>query len=134
MGGVVPTGLYDRAKGTWETSEDGCVIKVMSESDDMAEIDIDGDDAADDAAELGALGFTDAERRRVAELYEPEQTLWRSRLRHFSPADGNWFTIPVMPDDADWPPGRHPTIFDWFNGRMCRRGGSILDMQNQTLG
>ena len=63
----VPTGMYDRTKGEWKTSEDGRVIKLMSESGGLAEIDIDGDDAADSAAELAALGFSDAERKRVAD-------------------------------------------------------------------
>ena len=61
VGTAVPTGYYDRQKGQWIASANGRVIKVLGITGGMADLDLDGDDAADDAAALTALGVTDQE-------------------------------------------------------------------------
>ncbi len=90
VGTAVPVGYYDRQKGEWIASKNGRVIKVLSITAGMAELDSNGDDVADDPATLAALGITDAEREKLAALYQPGQTLWRVPVTHFTPWDPNW--------------------------------------------
>ena len=90
VGTDVPMGYYDRAQSAWVPSDDGRVIAIVGETGGMADVDVNGDGAADDAATVGSLGMDDAERARLAGLYEPGQSLWRTPVTHFSPWDCNW--------------------------------------------
>ncbi len=90
VGTAVPAGYYDRDLAAWIASENGRVVKVLAITGSLAELDIDGDDAADGAGALAALGITDAERQQLAALYAPGQTLWRTPIPHFTPWDCNW--------------------------------------------
>lgn len=101
----VPVGYYDRERAAWIPCPDGRVIEILSVAGGMATIDTDGDSVADGAPALAALGFTDAERSRLATLYSAGQTLWRAPIEHFSPFDLNWPT--VLPPGAV-PPSLSP--------------------------
>ncbi|HEV8542044.1 MAG TPA: hypothetical protein VGR78_06615, partial [Verrucomicrobiae bacterium] len=128
-GQAVPTGYFDRDKKAWVASPNGRVIKVLSVSNGIAAVDANGDGGPDSAAELGSLGFTDEELRRVASLYVPGQTLWRVAVTHFSPWDCNWPGGP--PPDAKSPPtpGGGPNPDD-----NCPGSGSIIQIERQSLG
>jgi RHS repeat-associated protein len=130
VGIAVPTGYYDRQKGQWVASANGRVIKILSHTGGLADLDLDGDGALDDAAALSALGITSAERSRLAQLYSPGQTLWRVPLTHFTPWDCNWgFGPPADAIAAKLPKGKKPVVDD--PDEEC---GSILGVQEQTLG
>jgi RHS repeat-associated protein len=129
VGTAVPTGYYDRQKGQWIPSDNGRVIKVLSITGTMADLDTDGDDAADDAAKLTALGITTEERSQLAQLYTAGQTLWRVPITHFSPWDCNWAGLP--PKDASFPPG--PKDAPSVDDPDCQPG-SIIGVEDQTLG
>ncbi len=74
----------------------------MSVTGDMADLDTDGDGAADDPATLTALGITDSERQKLTELYSAGQSLWRVPITHFTqPYDCNYGTVP--PEDKEPP-------------------------------
>ena len=130
VGMAVPTGSYDRAEQRWEGSDNGRVVALVGESDGRAELDVDGSGDASGQAQLDALGITDGELRRLAELYEPGDSLWRVPMEHFTPWDHNW---PYGP-----PPGaRGPDL--WFDGlgmlddcATCE--GSVIEAENQVLG
>ncbi|PYK02282.1 MAG: hypothetical protein DME23_02000, partial [Verrucomicrobia bacterium] len=130
VGSEVPTGYYDRQKGQWIASANGRVIKVLSITSGMADLDTDGDDTADDATKLAALGVTSDERARLAQLFTPGQMLWRVPITHFTPWDFNWPFGP--PPDAVAPklPKVRPPVPD-DPDEEC---GSIIGIQNQTLG
>ena len=129
VGGAVPAGYYDRQRGLWVPSPNGRVIKVVSETSGAADLDADGNGAADDPAALAALGVTAAEQQRLAALYEPGQSLWRVPVTHFTPWDYNWPYGP--PDDATGPQQGPPT----GDQDQCDCGkGSVIRIQNQTLG
>jgi RHS repeat-associated protein len=130
VGTAVPTGYYDRQKGQWIPSTNGRVIKVLGITNNLVDLDIDGDNTADDETKLAALGVTSAERARLAQLYTVSQTLWRVPITHFTPWDCNWPYGP--PGDAINPPGRNPTNppVDKPN-KEC---GSVIGVENQTLG
>lgn len=87
VGGRVPAGYYDRSRGTWVPSQNGRVIKILSVTNGLANLDTDGNGTADNAATLAALGITDAERQQLAALYQPGQSLWRTPVTHFTPWD-----------------------------------------------
>jgi RHS repeat-associated protein len=129
VGGIVPTGFYDRQQGQWVPSDNGRIVQVLAVSGDLAELDLDGDSRADDADALAVLGITDAEREQLANLYPPGQSLWRVPITHFTPWDHNW---PYFCEGCEAPGLRMPWI-RFANG--CRRsGGSTIECQSQVLG
>ena len=130
VGGAVPTGYYDRQKGQWIASANGRVVKVLSITGGLADLDLDGNGAADGAAPLAALGVTVEERTHLAQLYTPGQTLWRVPITHFTPWDCNWPYGP--PSDAIPPPPpveNNPPI-----DNLNEECGSVIGCENQSLG
>jgi hypothetical protein len=89
-GTPVPVGYYDRESAAWQAQTDGLVIAIVTEAAGLAELDLDGDGAAETRGELTTAGVSAEERQRLAELYEPGQTLWRVPIQHFSAFDFNW--------------------------------------------
>ncbi|MCC7374768.1 MAG: hypothetical protein IT581_08930 [Verrucomicrobiales bacterium] len=130
VGQSVPTGYYDRKKGVWVASRNGRVIKILSVSAGLALVDADGDGIADGPGQLAALGITDDERHRIAQLYAPSQTLWRTCVTHFTPWDCNWPGGP--PPGATPPPDKSPD--DKPLDDPCNVSGSVIGAENQTLG
>jgi RHS repeat-associated protein len=137
VGSLVPTGFYDRGKGQWVASDNGRVIKVISITGGLADLDLDGNGTADDAAALAALGITDAERQRLAALYTPGQSMWRVLIPHFTPWDCNWPYGPPPgsggPGGGDDKPKPGPKP-DKRPNNPCKKGGSIIGCEPQTLG
>ena len=86
VGSIVPTGYYDRDLAAWIPSNNGLVVRMLSvDANGLAELDANGDGAADTAEVLGTLGVTAGERPQLAGLYQPGQTLWRVPISHFTP-------------------------------------------------
>ena len=133
VGGIAPVGYYDKEKAAWIASDNGRVIKIIDIIVGMANLDTDGDGAADDTATLGALGITDSERRKLASLYpNTPQSVWRVPMTHFSFWDINW--AGGAPDDAT---GANMKNFGKPSqvGNPCENhGSSIIECQNQVLG
>jgi RHS repeat-associated protein len=131
-GTAVPAGYYDRAAGHWVASKNGLVIKLVGESGGLADVDITGDGTADGAAALAAVGIDDAERARLAQLYDPGKSLWRVEVSHFTPWDYNY---PYGPPDGAGPPGQDgPNGPDGPGDGGCNSGGSVIGCEEQTLG
>lgn len=76
IGMAVPAGFYKQAKVAWIPSKNGVVIKILSVVGGVANLDTNGDEIADSAAILAALGITQAERVSLAQLYVAGQELW----------------------------------------------------------
>ena len=137
VGTSVPAGYYDKQKSTWIPSENGRVIKILSINNNLANLDIDGDGAAESGSLLTYLGITDVERQQLASLYQPGETLWRIPIRHFSTVDCNWPIGP--PPGAGAPGGDGPG--GGAGGRRkkksednpCGDVGSIIECQRQVL-
>ncbi|MBJ7330843.1 MAG: hypothetical protein JHC95_13160 [Solirubrobacteraceae bacterium] len=130
VGGVVPTGYYDRETGEWKAGNNGKVLKVINEVNGLAGLDVTGDGAVDTGAPLTKLNITDDERRAIAQQYNPGAELWRVPLDHFTPWDHNW---PYGP-----PPGAKPPKlkeFEWQDPNdPCKAKGSEIGCETQTLG
>ena len=93
VGYVVPSAFYDfrREVPAWVPEEDGCVIGIVGVSPGgMAEIDTDGDGAAEPTASLLSSGFSEDELRLLAARYDVGTELWRVPLEHFSAVDWNY--------------------------------------------
>jgi RHS repeat-associated protein len=130
VGGVVPVGSYDREQAAWIPADNGRVIKLLSVTGGLADLDISGSGTPATPSALAALGITDAERQQLAALYAPGQSLWRVPVLHFSAWDFNWPSVP--PTDATTPGqtgAKAPTPTDQS---QCRRG-SVIDCENQIL-
>ncbi|WP_217592099.1 S-layer homology domain-containing protein [Cohnella sp. GbtcB17] len=132
VGEAVPNAYYDREKGQWIAAPNGKVIEIVSVKNGLAGIDADGDGEADGEEQLAKLGVTEEELRKLAELYEPGKTLWRVPITHFTPYDHNWPYGP--PGDAESPPDREPWEKRKKEDDPCKKKGSIIGCQNQTLG
>jgi RHS repeat-associated protein len=130
VGSAVPAGYYDRAQGKWIGAKNGRVIKIVSKTGVIADVDITGDGVADTGAALTALGITDAERQRLATLYGVGQELWRVEITHFSPWDFNWPFGP--PPGATAPRLKEVTWTDPSD--PCIERGSVIGCETQTLG
>jgi hypothetical protein len=133
VGGSVPMGFYDQRRDVWVPSQNGRIINVLSVTGGLADLDINGDGASDAAAALATLGVTDAERQRLAALYQPGQSLWRIPITHFSAWDANWGWGPpaeaTAPNESEPAPDGGEPLDD-----PCCESGSIIKSQNQTLG
>ena len=133
VGLQVPTAFYDRSKSAWVPIPDGRVIKIVSITAGLADIDSTGDGSVDNGV---AIGMTDAERGTLAQTYAAGTTLWRVELTHFSPYDCNWPRLP--PDDsvppANPPPsGGEPPIGPRDEEGNCVSGNSAVECQQQRL-
>jgi RHS repeat-associated protein len=102
----VPSGAYNKELGVWESGPSGRIIKIISTTAGMANLDVDGDGQVDTGAALTALNITDAERTQLASMYTVGQSLWRVPIPHFSGWDSNWGWGP--PSDANPPSGQPP--------------------------
>ncbi|MBK8742437.1 MAG: hypothetical protein IPM02_24415 [Betaproteobacteria bacterium] len=133
VGSLVPVGYYDKSKGAWVASDNGRVIKVIGITAGMADLDVDGSDTTAGAPALAALGVTVEERQHLAVLYAPGQSLWRVALSHFTPFDCNW---PAGPPGGSGPPGPNggPDGDKGPKDDPCKKGGSIIGCEPQTLG
>lgn len=110
VGSIVPAGYYDRTVATWVPSDNGIVLKVVSVTGNLADIDLNGDGAPDPPTALASIGIDDAERQMLATLYAPGQSLWRVPVAHFTPWDANWPGAPqeVAPGEAVAPSQPQP--------------------------
>ncbi len=136
VGSAVPVGFYDETKGLWEPSRDGLVIAIVSETNGLADVDIDGDGIAEDPATLvDEIGMSDAERAQLGDLYDAGTSLWRSPTDHFSPIDCNFRT-----PDRIRPPYSEPRVRkkrrerdDLPEDDPCKQSGSIIECQSSVL-
>jgi RHS repeat-associated protein len=131
VGGIVPTGYYDRTIGVWVPSDNGRIIKILDVAGGLATLDINGDRTADEESALRTLGITESERQRLAALYQPGQSLWRVPITHFTPWDCNWPFGP--PPDAKAPKSRRPKVKRALDKPTCQ-AGSLIECENQILG
>jgi YD repeat-containing protein len=137
VGIPVPTGYFDRDKGAWIPAENGRIIQVLDVKDGLAIVDLDGKGAPASASALAGLGITDEERRQLAALYKPMQSLWRVPIPHFSTWDCNWgFSPPgdaADPDgDAEGDENSNPCDPPGSSADNFARG-SIIEIHNQVL-
>lgn len=129
-GTAIPVGYYDAARSAWIPEPNGIVLRILSISGGLADLDVTGSGTPSTPAQLSALGITSDERSSLATLYSAGQSLWRVRVNHFSPFD---FNLPVgLPSDATGPPNGEGQRRRRSGG--CTVGGSILRPDRQTLG
>jgi RHS repeat-associated protein len=128
VGGIVPSGFYDRTSGQWIPSPNGRVITILSITGNLADLDTDGDGIADNGAELG---ITNAERQRLADLYQPGQSLWRTPMDHFSAPDWNW---PYGAGEGAGPYQGEGPFYKNMDDPCQKTGWSIIGCESQTLG
>ena len=119
----------------WDLDGDGQVTLAEARShraDIFSMFDSDGDGAADSAAALTALGFTDAERATLAG-YAAGKSLWRALVTHLSTYDLNYGVVPAAgAASPQLPPlqtadGKKPD-------QQCHAAGSDIQCQSQILG
>lgn len=125
VGATVPVGYYDRVRELWVPAENGRVVEVLTVSAGVATVDSDGDGAADDGF---ALALDAEELAMIGATYGAGETLWLSRVPHFSPWDWNMLVHnPAGPPEPGVPePGG--------TDKDCLVEGSIIGCFDQTVG
>ncbi|MGB3952953.1 MAG: hypothetical protein WBK99_07465, partial [Solirubrobacterales bacterium] len=144
VGENVPTGYQDPSRNVWVPEENGRIVRVESIDGGVAALDVEGRGDSADATALAELGITDDELRKVAELYEPGEALWRVPIPHFSnhgvsadeilaTSGRGWdHNFPFgIPADAQPPPGAGEETSGCSNSA---RSGSVIECESQTLG
>ncbi|MHB8574067.1 MAG: NHL domain-containing protein [Dehalococcoidia bacterium] len=127
VGQAVPLGTYDRTQGMWIPGHNGIILKLLSVTAGLADLDIDGSGHAASAAALAAIGITDAERQTLATLYAVGQSLLRLPTPHFSGEDANWAGGQ----------GPSPQLRPRRDGKLpnpCDPAGPTIECENQILG
>src|SRR6185369_7909209 len=112
-------------------ANNGFVVKIVSITGGLANLDIDGDGVADGPAALAAAGITNAERQQLANLYPVGTTLWRSTMDHFSTFDCNWSIICIpfyCGPPHEFLPLKPPP------NQCTEAGWSLIGCEKQTLG
>lgn len=134
VGSAVPNAYYDRKAGIWVPAQNGVIIQIVGTDAGIAQVDTDGDGAADSVAQLSAYNITDEELQKLASLYTDGQSLWRVPIPHFTPWDHNWPYGP--PANAIAPPNPTPKKSPQPDPREepCKQQGSIIGCQDQSLG
>ena len=150
VGAPVPVGYYDFGSAKWIASPSGVVLKIVGSAAGLAQLDTNGDGAAESAATLSALGITDEELGALAATYAVGQSLWRFTVSHFSPWDANmgWEPLPPAPPPNGSPPpgggclccgccdsssGGSSSGGGMSGGTWDGASGSILTCERQTL-
>ena len=141
IGGAVPVAYYDPSRAAWIPAENGRVLKILDIAGGLAMLDTDGDDAADTASQLAALGITDAERARLAGLYPSGKSLWRVSTTHLSIFDHNWGVGPpldqLITDMREKLEELLSGVQSWFENHLddpSETCGCVIETENQTLG
>ncbi|PYN96669.1 MAG: hypothetical protein DMD91_20675, partial [Candidatus Rokuibacteriota bacterium] len=127
VGTTIPSGSYDRALGQWVGSSNGKIIKVLSVSGGVADVDTDGDAVSDNL-----LGLSTAELQQLATLYPSGTGLWRVPVTHFSPYDYNFG--PGLPPEAVPPTVAFAHAVQTPCETCNQAGASNIVTQYQTLG
>lgn len=130
-GTVVPSGRYDRERQAWIPSANGLVIRILSTTGGLANIDIAGSGQAATVAQLTALGITANERATLASTYQAGAGIWRVPVTHFSAYDFNWGI--GLPNDASGVDGEGEDDQDDADGDSSECGSDI-GVDAQTLG
>lgn len=128
-GTTIPAGYYDYAMKAWLGAPSGGVVKVVGVTGGLADVDIDGDGAAESAGGYAAVNMSSGERAKLATLYATGTSVWRVGVSHFSPWDLN---VPWrLAADAIGPflKGLGKALFP-----NCTASGSVIGCESQSLG
>ncbi|OGP87479.1 MAG: hypothetical protein A2156_10700, partial [Deltaproteobacteria bacterium RBG_16_48_10] len=131
VGTHVPMGYYDREKGSWVPTLDGRVIKIVSITGGLADLDTDGDDVIDNG---GTLGVTNTERQKLAGLYTAGQSLWRVSVSHFTSYDLNYGIAPPLGATIGALPGAVPADANHQKDPCIDPNYGCIEFQNQVFG
>jgi YD repeat-containing protein len=129
----VPVGLYDQQAGQWVGSDHGTVVKILSVTGGLANLDVAGSGTPANASTLAAMGIDDTERQQLAGLYQPGQTLWRVQVPHFTAGD---FNFPwSSPGGSTAPNQPNPVPVADPKDKSCpNASGSSIECERQVLG
>lgn len=141
VGVNVPSGSFDKLTGIWLPDANGRVVKILSITSGMADLDLTGGGTPATDPEYTALGIDAAERQQLATLYSVDQTLWRVPVTHFSSWDSNWS---FGPPAGSGPPNGGPIGGGGPGGSggpsggggppgPCEKAGCIVGIEDQRL-
>jgi RHS repeat-associated protein len=137
VGTSVPSGAYDKQQGIWMPSANGRIVKILSITSGLVNLDVNGNAIPATDPEYAALGINTAERQQLAALFSVGQSLWRVPVIHFSFWDSNFgFGAPTGGGQSNGGPatsgGGAPAGSGGQNGcTECH--GSILGVEDQRL-
>lgn len=87
VGAIIPNGYYDQDKAAWVPSANGLIIQLLSVSNGIARLDLNGDGTAESDADLAAVGINNEERQLLATRFPVGATFMRIPLNQQGPND-----------------------------------------------
>lgn len=139
VGKAIPAGYYDRQLLTWVPSASGKIIRILSVTGAVADVDVAGNGQVADATTLTANGFTTEELTLLKTRYAKDKQLWRVPITHMTPWDCNAGTVAppcegsVCPSSPTPPPPEPPNPCDGVKTGSIKLG-SIIGCDSQSLG
>jgi YD repeat-containing protein len=130
VGGKVPAAYFDSTKGIWIPINNGRVVKIVSITGGMANLDVTGSGTASGQSNLDSLGISNDERQTLALLFSAGQSFMRIQASRLGPWSYCWPFGPPL--TAQWPSMPSPT--KQTLDKDCTTSGSIIGIQDQTLG
>lgn len=130
IGSKVPAAYFDSTKGIWIPVNNGRVVKIVSITGGMANLDVTGSGTASGQSNLDSLGISNDERQKLALLFSVGQSFMRVQASRLGPWSYSWPFGPPL--TAKWPSMPSPT--KQTLDKDCTTSGSIIGIQDQTLG
>jgi RHS repeat-associated protein len=130
IGSKVPAAYFDSTKGIWIPINNGRVVKIVSITGGMANLDVTGSGTASGQSNLDSLGISNDERQTLALLFSVGQSFMRVQASRLGPWSYSWPFGPPL--TAKWPSMPSPT--KQTLDKDCTTSGSIIGIQDQTLG
>jgi RHS repeat-associated protein len=122
VGALVPSGSYESTTPSWVAQPDGRVVKIISVTNGLADVDTTGKGTADNT------GLSVDERAQLAGLYTPGTQLMRVPVQRFSFEDYNFNGFPIRQPLPTPPADKPPTPCD-----EPTQSGSIIGCDSQSL-
>ncbi len=130
VGSKVPAAYFDSTRSLWIPINNGRVVSIVSITSGMANLDVTGSGSASGQSNLDSLGISNDERQKLALLFSVGQSFMRIEASRLGPWSYSWPFGPPL--TAKWPSMPSPT--KQMLDKDCTTSGSIIGIQNQTLG
>jgi YD repeat-containing protein len=111
VGTPLPVGTYDRTAATWVGGANGRVLRVLTTSSNLVEVDVDGSGTPATPQALDELGISVEELGAIAQLYAAGDAFLRLTVRQLAPigvglpfaaSEGTGGVAPSLPGQL-WP-------------------------------
>jgi hypothetical protein len=131
----IPVGQIDREKRIWIPKPDGIVLSVVDTINNKAVISAEPGGAPADSAVLDSLGIDESELIKIAGLYSPGESFWRTEVDYFGIVDCNFAASIIENSETPVLPIEKRYIKELINQPLTKKvdiTGSKFDLTFQS--